>query len=307
MPDAISQLINMMRVRSTAYLSKNLRSAWAVDVQRYQTLARFHLIIDGQTWIGLPQGRAPQLLSAGDIAIIPRGLPHSYFDGQHSPEFTPGNYPYTEEEPIFQPLYPDRNDTHMICGYFEFSAETPATIIEQMPDILIGSPKSTQNTKQFRAVADMAFEELAARSSGFQVRLNRLTEILCVQTIQDWLESAAFENAYLRALSDPRTLLVMNALHEDPDRNWTVADLAALYGQSRSAFTTRFKLATGQSPMLYLRNHRLTRARQMLANGALSIDEIAFKSGYADTNAFNRAFKRAVSISPGQYRRGTRD
>ena len=41
----------------------------------------------------------------------------------------------------------------------------------------------------------------------------------------------------------------------------------------------------------------------MLEEGSLALDEIAFKSGYADTNAFNRAFKREIGASPGAFRR----
>lgn len=303
MTDPIDQLLDMMRVRSTAYLSKNLRAPWGVEVERYETLARFHLIVTGQTWIRLSSKSEPHLLRRGDIAIVPRGCAHHYFYDRDQVKYVPRNYPYDEGEPEFAPLYPDSSDTHMLCGYFEISDNTPTTIMDQMPDILVNSSKCLKDEKRSRLLIDLATEELSNPTTGFQIRLNRITEMICVQTIQSWLESAIFENDYLRALGAPKTALVLDAIHNDPDREWTVAELAQIYGQSRSAFNARFKLATGQSPMHYLRNHRLKRARGLLTSSGMSIDEIAFKSGYADTNAFNRAFKRAIGKSPGQYRR----
>ncbi|MEL7213964.1 MAG: AraC family transcriptional regulator [Pseudomonadota bacterium] len=306
MTDLIVNIVDRMRVQSTAYLTKNLSAPWGVDVDAapYDRLARFHYVVAGQTWVSLPNGRDPQLLQRGDIAIIPDGLPHSYFDapGQTDP-YPVKNYPTTEEPPVFAPFDPEGPDTHFLCGYFEISPETPSIIRDRMPALMIGRNKTADATKRTDLLVDLAAQELANPSTGFQVRLNRLTEMLCVQTLQDWLETALREDEYLKAMADPRTLSTLDAIHDDPYRDWTVCDLAAIYGQSRTAFSSRFKSATGCSPMQYVRSVRLKRACELLRTSQLSIDEIAFTSGYADTNAFNRAFKRAIGKSPGAFRR----
>jgi AraC-like DNA-binding protein len=56
--------------------------------------------------------------------------------------------------------------------------------------------------------------------------------------------------------------------------------------------------------MSYVRGWRISLARQMLQGNSLPLDEIAFRSGYADTNAFNRAFKRETGRTPGSVKRG---
>ena len=49
----------------------------------------------------------------------------------------------------------------------------------------------------------------------------------------------------------------------------------------------------------YVRQRRIRLSCKMLESGNMSMGEVAFKSGYSDSNAFNRAFKREVGVSPG--------
>ncbi len=303
MNNVITHLLDLMRVQSTAYIAKNLSAPWGVYVDEYPNLARFHFVVSGATWIAMPNGGPAEKLNAGDIAIVPRGKAHSYYD-QTPPQGTkPRNYPVVGRPPYFERFHHDSEETHLLCGYFEVSETAPATILTRLPELLIGRRCPARSTKTSDLLVDLAAEELANPSTGFEIRLNRLTEMLCVQTLQTWLEEALEDDDYLRALADPRTKIVLDHIHSDPTADWTVEALAELYGQSRTAFTSHFKRATGLSPMSYVRRWRLKRACQMLTDTTLSIDEIAFKSGYADSNAFNRAFKRTIGASPGAYRR----
>lgn len=52
---------------------------------------------------------------------------------------------------------------------------------------------------------------------------------------------------------------------------------------------------------------RLTRAKALLAQSHLSIDEIADEAGYSDPSNFGRAFRRALGQSPSAYRAGLSD
>ena len=303
MNNVITQLLDLMRVQSTAYIAKNLSAPWGVYVDAYPELARFHFVVSGSTWIGLPNGGPAEKVFSGDIAIVPRGKAHSYYDQTPAFDAKPRNYPVPGRPPYFERFHHDSDQTHLLCGYFEMSANAPATILTRLPNLLIGRHDPDDITRTSELLVDLAAAELANPSTGFEIRLNRLTEMLCVQTLQTWLEQALEEDDYLRALADPRTKVVLDHIHSDPTADWTVKALAQLYGQSRTTFTSHFKRATGLSPMTYVRQYRLKRACQMLKETTLSIDEIAFKSGYADSNAFNRAFKRTIGVSPGAYRR----
>lgn len=81
----------------------------------------------------------------------------------------------------------------------------------------------------------------------------------------------------------------------------TVTELAAEAGLSRFQFTRAFARATGLSPLAYLTQQRLGRAKQLLRQGASPV-VAALETGFFDQSHFSRHFKRVVGVTPGQYR-----
>jgi AraC family transcriptional regulator len=64
-----------------------------------------------------------------------------------------------------------------------------------------------------------------------------------------------------------------------------------------------FTAAAGVSPHRYVSQRRLKSAMAMLAIGKLPLSEIAHRSGFSSQASFNRAFRRATGMTPGDYRR----
>lgn len=302
MSKAILDLLNNLRVRSTAYIGKNLAAPWGVNIEAYENLARFHILVSGSTYIGLGKGSDAQKLEAGDVAIILNGKSHFYSDKANR-SLKPANFPTGPDNSYFHQYDSESKNTHLLCGYFEISRTTPPAIFSCLPDLLIGRAKDSRISRKFDLITGLIAEELSNPAEQSQANLNRLTEILCIYTIEDWAERNFTEDQSLHALADAKTRTVLDNIHDNPAAPWTVEKLAADFGKSRTAFATHFKKATGMSPMNYVRRWRISLACDMLEQNALSIDEIAFHSGYADTNAFNRAFKRETGTSPGAYKR----
>jgi AraC-like DNA-binding protein len=72
---------------------------------------------------------------------------------------------------------------------------------------------------------------------------------------------------------------------------------------SRSAFSARFTELVGESAMQYVTRWQMNAARSRLAEGDVTVAEIAHSFGYESESAFNRAFKRHLGISPGAAKR----
>ena len=92
-------------------------------------------------------------------------------------------------------------------------------------------------------------------------------------------------------------------MHERLDQPWTVANLAFIAGMSRSAFASRFKELTGEAPLEYLTRWRMHQATRLLREGDRKLADVARTVGYESDAAFNRAFKRILGVTPGEYRR----
>jgi AraC-like DNA-binding protein len=80
-----------------------------------------------------------------------------------------------------------------------------------------------------------------------------------------------------------------------------LADIAQM---SKRSFIRSFQAALGSSPISYLIRLRINRAAELLRRGEGSITDIAFSSGFSDSNYFSRQFRAAFGVSPRGYRRG---
>jgi len=85
-----------------------------------------------------------------------------------------------------------------------------------------------------------------------------------------------------------------------------VGDLAAMAGISIGHLHRAFRATLGITPHEFIQRRRIERARRLLAEGALSVVEVAFSVGFESPSHFARVFRRVTRISPSEYRSGAR-
>lgn len=73
-------------------------------------------------------------------------------------------------------------------------------------------------------------------------------------------------------------------------------------GLSASRLQALFREVTGYPPLDYLRRLRVEEARRLLADGRLSVKEIAARTGFRDTSQLSKVFRRIDGLSPAHYR-----
>ena len=100
--------------------------------------------------------------------------------------------------------------------------------------------------------------------------------------------------------------LSMEYIRNHFQEDLTVSKLARYVGLNRSYLTTVFQSVAHMSPQQFLMRFRMTRAAQLLREAELSVGEVARSCGYPDPLTFSKAFKRTMSVTPSQYRRGAR-
>ncbi|AJY73412.1 helix-turn-helix transcriptional regulator [Paenibacillus beijingensis] len=82
----------------------------------------------------------------------------------------------------------------------------------------------------------------------------------------------------------------------------SVEQMAHSLGYHRTHLSKIFRRITGLSPMQYLLQIRMERAKELLHTG-LTIEQVAASSGYPDPLYFSRQFRKATGLSPTDYRR----
>lgn len=109
-----------------------------------------------------------------------------------------------------------------------------------------------------------------------------------------------------RRLDNARLRRILDYIEEHLYDEITVSGLADLAHLSAFHFARTFKAAMGVPPHRYVSRRRLETAMAMLAAGELPLCEIAHRSRFSSQASFNRAFRRATGMTPGEYRRVVR-
>lgn len=82
----------------------------------------------------------------------------------------------------------------------------------------------------------------------------------------------------------------------------SLSDLAARAHLSERTLTRRFREETGTSPLQWLLQQRIDRARELLETTTLPMDQLAEHSGLGNADSLRQHFSRRLGISPGAYR-----
>jgi AraC-like DNA-binding protein len=93
-------------------------------------------------------------------------------------------------------------------------------------------------------------------------------------------------------------------IRENLTRPFGEADLAAIAGQSTSAFSRAFRRHTGMSLVQYVKRLRINLACQLLmSDEQASITDICFGVGFNNLSNFNRQFLAEKGMPPSRFRR----
>ncbi|WP_419995354.1 GlxA family transcriptional regulator [Streptomyces boninensis] len=86
------------------------------------------------------------------------------------------------------------------------------------------------------------------------------------------------------------------------DRQITLAELADQESMSVRTFSRRFREETGQTPVQWLVQQRIERARQLLEESDLPVDRVAAAAGFGTGASLRQHLQVALGVSPSAYR-----
>ncbi len=84
--------------------------------------------------------------------------------------------------------------------------------------------------------------------------------------------------------------------------DFSMNDVAKAVSLSPHYFSRLFKRETGLTFLEFLTQKRIDRAKQLLRDPGLTINEVAQSVGYSEACYFSRVFKKSENISPSEYR-----
>lgn len=144
-----------------------------------------------------------------------------------------------------------------------------------------------------------AAHALAVRGPGYRLAArNSLLEFLLTtaggRTLQQPRASEPVGDRFLEAFA---------RLETEFAQPFSLDKQARLSGMSVPAYTRKFRLHTGLSPLEYCVSLRMEKVRQLLLETDLPLAEIAFATGFCDSNYLIKMFRQRHAITPARYRR----
>lgn len=264
---------------------------WGVNVSGRETIVLRHMM-SGGCWVRAV-GFEPFRFEPGDVLLI-RATPHELLSELDQP---------SEPVDIFNRNLAIRKEPatqEFICAAYDtgFAQST----FPPLPSLVRIPAAQVAKNPRFAALLTAVREECRSPDIGSEVMIGHLMEALLLCTLRAFYPLCG-DQRWITSMRDPSVVKVLQLMHDDLARRWTVESLAKSVGLSRAVLARRFTQDVGVPPLTYLSNWRMRESARWLANRNDGLAQIAISVGYGSEASFSRAFKREFGLAPDEFRR----
>lgn len=271
-PDALQPLFEHFRLHAQTFFTGNLCAVASFD--QPQNHGHLHMVRAGRGEIRYHGGRKALRIEGPGLLFYPRNLPHHLV-----------------------PEGPEGLD--LVCATITFGTGVGCPLALALPEVM------HLGVEQVGPLAELIFKEAFEAAEGKQAVVDRLCEVVLVHFVRKALHAGHTQAGLLAGLVHPQLRNALTALHAEPARTWSLDDMAATAGMSRSAFAVLFKQAVGTTPGEHLARFRVATAQEQLVRG-IPLKVVAFDVGYGSPTALSRAFRDLTGQSPRAWLQGQR-
>jgi AraC-like DNA-binding protein len=300
--DVLTDVISTIRIKSALYARVEARAPWGIGFE-VKDVIKFCLVARGNCCLVMEES-GPLFLAEGDFFLTTGGAKYSIRDLPQSP-FQP------VEDVLGRPgrgvgelvrIGGTGASTTLLNGLLAFDMPDGAYFLKLLPQLIVIRREQAQRSG-FAIYLERLRIEAEDETPGAQLVSNWLGGILFVHAIRAYAaEKDSRGLGWLSALSDRQIASALHAMHKGVANRWTVRELAAEAGMSRSGFAERFRDRVGTSPLEYLADWRMHLAMGLLRDHSKKLSLIAANLGYESEVAFSKAFKKRTGFTPSAYR-----
>ena len=246
-----------------------------------------------------PVRKAPMIYSAGIIIIIA---------GRKVAHMEDRSFVYDRENYLTLGL-----PLVMECEALASAAEPVFALYVKVDPLLVRNVALAMGFDPSAVDPEIPAVEVAPFSADMSDAVERLMRQLCSQTDSAILGESTVREIVYRALQGPagvalrgllnrdgstsRVAQVMETLHVDFPKPFSVNDMARMAGMSPSVFHRAFRQVTNDTPLQYLKKVRLTNASTLIIDEGYKVGSAATSVGYESAAQFSRDFKNLFGVS----------
>ena len=302
--DPLGEVLHMLRLTGTLYCRATMTAPWGIVLPRLVDSMIFVIVTAGRCIAEMDDESVP--LSAGTMVLLPHGDSFKLLSetGAHAEPLFDLPVEKISERYELMTHGGGGEMTRAMAGVVQFDSVAGQRLLSVLPRVIRIEGWDESLGDWVRSTLGLISREASSLRPGGEIVMTRLADILVIQGVRTWLDSAPeSEQGWLAALRDPQLGRALVDIHRYPQTDWTLAQLAAQAGMSRSAFSARFSARLGQSAMAYLGQWRLHLARARLMETTDPLATVARAAGYRSEAAFSRAFRQYFGKPPGATRR----
>lgn len=155
----------------------------------------------------------------------------------------------------------------------------------------------TKNQKGFIDLFKNTEQTWRLKNSGFEIKCKSLLYSILFDLRKEY--EAGYISKSKISLISPAIEYIHTQYTKD---NIDISYIAGLCNMSEAYFRRIFFKSFGISPVKYVNNLKIDRAKELISSGTCSISEAAAESGFHDDSYFSRKFKEITGISPSEYK-----
>lgn len=225
--------------------------------------------------------RETTLFLAGDVFIIPPGVPHEFrktvnnqvYNCAFAPALFQNDWNVLQNQPLLKQASEETGDLAKIHLPLNARAETESLL---------------------RRLCI----ETGRTPPGYELCSRSLLTGLLILLARFWEGAVPMEGCSSVAEAG-RVAAALDYFDAHPEN---AGDIAGMFGYSRERFSRIFKKYTGITPSAYITTSRIAKAAERLLDPAVSISGAAEAAGFDDINYFSRLFKKETGQTPTQFR-----
>ncbi|MDR0748247.1 MAG: AraC family transcriptional regulator [Tannerellaceae bacterium] len=269
----------------TSFTVDYVRIVWHEHLSLHQqkTWELSHVLVGKGTRL---TGGVAEAFSAGEVVLIPPGLPHTWlYDESVSNE--------NGEIENITVVFSDSLLTYLAKAFPEL--ETVVSEIQNNKVAISFGGDALQQLQQLTAAMarQSKIEQISSLIKLFMLLASQEKSVIAGYPLVDDKKERKLQQIYW---------YVMNHFRQDI----TLDEIAQFVNMGKSSFCTFFRRMTGQTFFTYLTGYRIESSCQMLTETDKPIADVCFESGFRDMPHYNRVFKKLKKVTPTHYRKSYR-
>lgn len=271
----LSEVLQMLKLDISVFQNDLLTGDWSLEDDG-RSGCRIFMVTQGECYLDIPQEYTGQL-AEGDCVVL---------SGEVSYTMTP---------------LASGTATRLLCGQAGFLRFGGQHIFDSLPSVSIIRFKRAP--KELRPPLRRMVQQGNESDAVLKDVLNPLAQSLLVHAARESVRKQPDKVSIFKLYEHDRLSQAVVKMHQQPENNWALGQLANMLEMSRTSFAEKFRDTSGWTAGHYLYWWRMQLAWELLQTGK-DIPSVMEQTGFRSESAFSRAFKRMFNVTPGKVKMG---